>query len=114
MSTQRANSKPVAWLAASLMLLASIISITAAADTDSDKWKFDADIYLWGAGIKATTATGGDIDIPFHQVIKDLDMAFMGGRRGLQGQVVTVRRRDLPGYISRRQLHGVDTGSGSP
>ncbi len=83
MSTQRANSKPVAWLAASLMLLASIISITAAADTDSDKWKFDAVIYLWGAGIKATTATGGDIDIPFHQVIKDLDMAFMGGVVGV-------------------------------
>lgn len=86
MSTQRANSKPVAWLAASLMLLASIISITAAADTDSDKWKFDANIYLWGAGIKATTATGGDIDIPFHQLIKDLDMAFMGGVGASRGK----------------------------
>ena len=52
----RTNRKLAAWFAAGVMLLASVVPTTAAADTDSDKWKFDADIYLWGAGIKGTTA----------------------------------------------------------
>jgi opacity protein-like surface antigen len=75
--TLRVKRKQVAWLAASLMLLASMLPTTAVA-TDSDKWEYDATIYLWGAAIDATTQTGGDIDLSFSDIIKDLDMTFMG------------------------------------
>ena len=82
----RTNRKLAAWFAAGVMLLASVVPTTAAADTDSDKWKFDADIYLWGAGIKGTTATGGDIDISFNDLLNNLDMAFMGGLGATKGK----------------------------
>ena len=94
MPTPRVNRKPVAWLAASLMLLASMVSATAAADAGSDQWTYSADIYLWGTGIDATTQTGGDIDISFSDILDDLDMAFMGvfgarkGKWSLLGDVV--------------------------
>ena len=86
MQESRANSQPIRWLAASILLIASVVPTTAAADTDSDKWKFDADIYLWGAGIKGTTATGGDIDISFNDLLNNLDMAFMGGLGATKGK----------------------------
>lgn len=37
------------------------------------------DVYLWGAEIKADETSGGKIDIPFHEIIQNLDMAVMGG-----------------------------------
>ena len=73
------NRKPGAWLAAGVMLLASALPVTASAASDSDRWEYDATIYLWGAGIDATTQTGGDIDMSFSDILKDLDMTFMGG-----------------------------------
>lgn len=84
MPKSRANSQPITWLAASILLLASAIPVTATAD--SDKWKFDANIYLWGAAIKGTTATGGDVDISFNDLIDNLDMAFMGGIGATKGK----------------------------
>ena len=86
MSTPGANIKPVAWLAAGVMLLASTISATATADTDSDKWKFDANIYLWGAEIKGTTPSGGEFDWSFNDILDNLDMAFMGGVGASKGK----------------------------
>ena len=86
MSTPGANIKPVAWLAAGVMLLASTISATATAEADSDKWSYSADIYLWGAGIGGETATGGDLDISFNDLLDNLDMAFMGGLSASKGK----------------------------
>ena len=86
MPTRRANRRPVTWLAASLMLLASVVHTTATADTDSDKWKFDANIYFWGADIEGTTATGGEFDWPIHDLLSNLDLAFMGGVGASRGK----------------------------
>ena len=86
MPTPGTNIKPLAWLAASVMLLASTISATATADTDSDKWKFDADIYLWGPFLKGDTPGGGSFDIPFHDLLSNLDLAFMGGLGASRGK----------------------------
>ena len=80
------NRKLAAWFAASVMLLASVVPTTAAADTDSDKWKFDADIYVWGAALKGESATGGDFDISFNDLLDNLDMAFMGGLGASKGK----------------------------
>jgi hypothetical protein len=71
------NRRPIAWLAAGALLLATALPTTAAA-AGGEQWEYDATTYLWGAGIKATTPTGGDIDISFSDIVDDLDMAFMG------------------------------------
>ncbi len=87
MPTLRVKRNPVACLAASLMLLASMISATAAADAGNDQWEYDASIYLWGAGIDATTQTGGDIDMSFSDILDDLNMTFMGGFGARKGKL---------------------------
>ena len=79
MLTPGTNIKPLAWLASGVMVLASAVPVTATADTDSDRWKFDADIYLWMPSLKGDTPGGGSFDIPFHDLLSNLDMAFMGG-----------------------------------
>ena len=40
---------------------------TASAEetAQTDKWEFDAAIYLWGASIGGNTGTGSDVDISF-------------------------------------------------
>ena len=80
------NSKPVAWLAAGALLLATALPVTANAADGSDQWEYDATIYLWGAGIDATTPTGGDIDISFSDILDHLDMTFMGGFAARKGK----------------------------
>ena len=72
------NWRPVAWLAAGALLLATALSVTASAAGGSDQWEYEAMIYLWGAGMDATTQTGGDIDISFSDILDDLDLTFMG------------------------------------
>jgi len=72
------NKQPVAWLAAGALLLASALPVTATAAGSSDQWEYEATIYLWAAGIDATTPTGGDIDMSFSDILSDLDMTFMG------------------------------------
>ncbi len=44
----------------------------------SDRWQYAASIYLWGAGIDATTARGADVNVSFETLINNLNMAFMG------------------------------------
>ena len=82
-------SMPTAWLAAGAMLLSTALPVTASAASGSDQWEYDAMIYLWGAGIDATTQTGGDIDMSFSDILDDLDMTFMGGFGARKGKVVT-------------------------
>ena len=86
MTALRMNRKLAAWFAASVMLLASAISATATAGPGSDNWTYSADIYAWGPDIKATTATGGDIDITLHDLIESLNMTFMGGVGAYKGK----------------------------
>jgi hypothetical protein len=57
----------------------------AADDVDTDQWKIDASVYLFGATIKGTTDTGGDIDIPFSDLLKNLNMAYMGAFEARKG-----------------------------
>jgi len=72
------NRRPAAWLAAGALLLSSILPVTVTAAGSGDQWEYDATIYLWAAAIDATTPTGGDIDLSFHDILQDLDMTFMG------------------------------------
>jgi hypothetical protein len=78
MRTPEENGKTLAWLAAGALLLASSLPVTVPAAGNSDQWEYEAMIYLWAASIDATTPTGGDIDMSFHDILDDLDMTFMG------------------------------------
>ena len=73
MSTLRVKRKPVAWLSASLMLLASMISATAAADAGNDQWEYEAMIYLWGGGIDAATQKLPDLVRTVRELKKRLE-----------------------------------------
>ena len=71
------RSKLMKLLVSSMVLF--VTGICAAEETvNKDEWQFSADVYLWGAEIKADTVAGPKIDIPFHDIVSDLDMAVMG------------------------------------
>lgn len=80
------NRRPLTGPAAGALLLATALSVTAAAASGSDQWEYEAMIYLWGAGMDATTQTGGDIDISFSDILDDLELAFMGTLGARKGQ----------------------------
>jgi hypothetical protein len=86
MSTSRENSKPVAWLAASVILLAFAIATTATAEPGSDQWTYSAEIYGWLPDIKTTTATGGDVDITQHDLIENIQMFFFASAAAYKGK----------------------------
>ena len=44
----------------------------------SDHWMMGAEIYLWGASIGGDTRSGDSIDIGFDELLKDLEVGFMG------------------------------------
>lgn len=52
--------------------------IATASESGDDAWQYSGAIYLWGAGIGGTTTGGDDIDVSFSDLLKNLDMAFMG------------------------------------
>ncbi len=80
------------WLAG-FFLLTGATWAAAADGVDPADWKFGGDIYLWGASIGGETAGGGDLDISFSDLLKNLDMAFMGmftAQKGKWGLVTDV------------------------
>jgi hypothetical protein len=69
---------------ACLLLLAVSAPVIAVETTSSDQWRFGAQVYLWGASISGTTASGADIDVPFSAIIDNLDfgaMVLLGARK---------------------------------
>ncbi|WP_428819066.1 hypothetical protein [Microbulbifer sp. MCCC 1A16149] len=44
----------------------------------ADRWMLGAELYLWGASIGGENRSGDNIDIGFDELIKDLEMGFMG------------------------------------
>lgn len=48
-----------------------------AADTDDNRWHLGGEIFLWGADIGGETIAG-DVEVPFDEIIENLDMTFMG------------------------------------
>ena len=73
--------------AISLAACAFIPAITQAEETTAnDKWNFSGGIYLWGTAIGGETGRGSEIDITFSDLIKNLDMAFMGNLEARHGK----------------------------
>ena len=53
-------------------------SASAAESAMDSRWRFAADLYLWGASVGATAATGSEVEIEFDDIIDQLEFAFMG------------------------------------
>ncbi len=62
-----------------LLLMALLLGATSATaqEKSADQWKFDTTVYLWGATIKGSTATGDPMMINFGTILKNLDFAGM-------------------------------------
>lgn len=61
------------------LLLAAGLPVGAATEEPAPhQWKFNGEVYLWGASIKGDTTAGDPIDIEFSDLLKNLDFAFMG------------------------------------
>jgi len=67
-------------LNSSLLLFSMLATSIAVAGNDSeqDRWEYAGEVYLWGAGIGGNSAAGDDIDIPFSDLIENLDLGIMG------------------------------------
>ena len=66
-------------------------------------WSFNLSTYAWATSISGTISAGGrsaDVDISFQDVVKHLDMAFMGSaelrykRWGFMGDIIYARLHD--------------------
>jgi len=44
-----------------------------------DGWQFEANVYMWGAAVGGKTASGNNIDVSFSDLVKKLQLGFMGG-----------------------------------
>jgi hypothetical protein len=64
--------------AVTVLSVMALLPASAAEAPLGDDWRFSGDLYLWGASIGGTAATGGDIDVGFDDLIDNLDFAFMG------------------------------------
>jgi len=60
------------------LLLTSLIIAPLTAVADEQDWEYEGAVYLWGASIGGTTVAGDDVDISFSDLIRNLDMAFIG------------------------------------
>jgi hypothetical protein len=94
----------VLWAVATPLLRAGLLeSNNEVAAVTEDPWSFNLSIYGWATAIDGTISAGGrsaDVDIAFSDVLKHLDMTFMGAaelrykRWGFMGDLVYARLHD--------------------
>jgi hypothetical protein len=68
-------------LALFVAAIVALASPQAEAQSDSSGWEFAVAPYLWAAGMDGTMTIADletDIDVPFSDIISNLDLAFMG------------------------------------
>ena len=89
--------------ASSVLIAGPVESTTTQTQAAENPWSFDLAIYGWATSIDGTISAGGrsaDVDIAFNDVLKHLDMAFMGAvelrykRWGFTGDLVYARLHD--------------------
>lgn len=61
------------------------LTVNAAESYNSGDWEYSANVYLWMAGMKGDTNNGAEFDIGFDELIRNLNMAFMGGLEARNG-----------------------------
>lgn len=65
-------------LATALLLVVSVTPVWAEENSaEADVWKYRVDAYLWGASVGGESASGGDIDVKFKDLVEDMDLGLM-------------------------------------
>ena len=54
------------------------VTAEAAEAKAADDWQFGAEVYLWGADINGEQPNGAPIELPFNDIVDDLEWGFMG------------------------------------
>jgi len=66
--------------------IAPIEPMIAEVPAIENTWKSSASLYMWAAGMSGATSLDGEIDIPFSDIINNLDMGFMSTLRTQKGK----------------------------
>jgi len=61
-----------------LISIGVLLTTHIAIADDASEWQYAAEIYLWGTDISGTIPTGNNFEIPFDDVVNNLDMALLG------------------------------------
>jgi hypothetical protein len=68
-----------AFLLYSAVLLLFAPPAAAANSSAADEWEFDGNLYVWMPQLDIVLQNGGEIDISFNEIIKNLEGLLMGG-----------------------------------
>jgi opacity protein-like surface antigen len=60
--------------------------VFAQSESEDDEWDHSLAIYLWGASMGGTTADGTGVEIDFKDILKNLELAFMGSYHARKGK----------------------------
>ena len=68
--------------------LAALFSqeVMAQSESGDDEWNHSLAVYLWGASMSGTTASGTGIEVDFDTLTDNLEFAFMGSYQGRKGK----------------------------
>jgi len=94
----RESRRQLVCSAAIVLLLATIMPVTAVDAKESDEWQFDAALYLWAPSMAIKPNGGDSIKISFSDIIDHLDMTFMGvlgARKGKWSLLADIIYMDL-------------------
>jgi len=101
----RACNRAIKWLIIIGLLFAKTHAAIADDTVEFGEWQFAAEAYLWAPDIIGTSTTGGNFEIPFHEILSNLDMTVMG-RIGARKDKLT-----LFSDIIHLSLEGEEKGS---
>jgi opacity protein-like surface antigen len=60
--------------------------VFAQSESEDDGWNHSLAIYLWGASMGGTTASGTGVEIDFKDILKNLELGFMGSYQARKGK----------------------------
>jgi hypothetical protein len=60
-----------------LLLTCASASWAEESSAGENDWKYAVDVYLWGASVGGESASGGDIDIKFEDLVENMDLGVM-------------------------------------
>lgn len=59
------------------LMLTATTPVFAAGSGSSSEWEYIADIYMWAPQMDITTTSGQEVEIPFYQILNNLNFAAM-------------------------------------
>jgi hypothetical protein len=83
------GDRPLHWFkifTATALLIIGAGPAAAADGKSPDQWEFGVEVYLWGASIGGTTSTNSGLEVSFGDLLKDLEMGFMGAVGAKKGK----------------------------